>query len=87
MTKRQKPPQSVTERQAQAYRGEREPGGDASVQSGTLVLGNGRSGVSQEVLACAGQAIAISMLGMANSLNVATAGAIVLHMLAHWQSS
>ena len=46
-----------------------------------LVLGNERSGVSQEVLACADQAIAIPMLGMANSLNVATAGAIVLHEL------
>lgn len=46
-----------------------------------LVLGNERSGVSQEVLACADQAIAIAMLGMANSLNVATAGAIVLHEL------
>jgi tRNA G18 (ribose-2'-O)-methylase SpoU len=46
-----------------------------------LVLGNERSGVSQEVLACADQAVAIPMLGMANSLNVATAGAIVLHEL------
>jgi tRNA G18 (ribose-2'-O)-methylase SpoU len=46
-----------------------------------LVLGNERSGVSQEVLAYADQAIAIPMLGMANSLNVATAGAIVLHEL------
>jgi tRNA G18 (ribose-2'-O)-methylase SpoU len=46
-----------------------------------LVLGNEQSGVSQEVLACADQAIAIPMLGMANSLNVATAGAIVLHEL------
>jgi tRNA G18 (ribose-2'-O)-methylase SpoU len=46
-----------------------------------LVLGNERAGVSQEVLACADQAIAIPMLGMANSLNVATAGAIVLHEL------
>jgi tRNA G18 (ribose-2'-O)-methylase SpoU len=46
-----------------------------------LVLGNERSGVSQAVLACADQAVAIPMLGMANSLNVATAGAIVLHEL------
>ena len=46
-----------------------------------LVLGNERSGVSQDVLACADQAVAIPMLGMANSLNVATAGAIVLHEL------
>ena len=49
-----------------------------------LVLGNERSGVSQELLACADQAIAIPMLGMANSLNVATAGAIVLHELVRW---
>jgi tRNA G18 (ribose-2'-O)-methylase SpoU len=47
----------------------------------TLVLGSERSGVSQEVLACADQAVAIPMLGMANSLNVATAAAIVLHEL------
>jgi len=33
------------------------------------------------VLAYADQAIAIPMLGMTNSLNVATAGAIVLHAL------
>ena len=46
-----------------------------------LVLGNERSGVSQEVLACADQAVAIPMLGMANSLNVAMAGAIVLYEL------
>jgi tRNA G18 (ribose-2'-O)-methylase SpoU len=44
-----------------------------------LILGNELSGVSQEVLAYADQAVAIPMLGMANSLNVATAGAIVLH--------
>ena len=31
-----------------------------------LVLGNERSGVSQDVLACADQAVAIPMLGMAN---------------------
>jgi len=46
-----------------------------------LILGNELSGVSQEVLAYADQAVAIPMLGMANSLNVATAGAIVLHEL------
>ena len=46
-----------------------------------LVLGDEQAGVSSEVLACADQAIAIPMLGMANSLNVATAGAIVLHEL------
>jgi len=33
------------------------------------------------VLAYADQAVAIPMLGMANSLNVATAAAIVLHEL------
>jgi tRNA G18 (ribose-2'-O)-methylase SpoU len=46
-----------------------------------LVLGGELSGVSQDVLACADQAVAIPMLGMANSLNVAAAGAIVLHEL------
>lgn len=46
-----------------------------------LVLGGEMSGVSAEVLACADQAIAIPMLGMANSLNVATAAAIVLYEL------
>ena len=46
-----------------------------------LVLGNERSGVSPEVLAYADQTVAIPMLGMANSLNVATAAAIVLHEL------
>ena len=44
-----------------------------------LVLGGESSGVSHDVLACADQAVAIPMLGMANSLNVATAGAIVLY--------
>jgi tRNA (guanosine-2'-O-)-methyltransferase len=44
-----------------------------------LVLGSERAGVSPGVLACADQAVAIPMLGMANSLNVATACAIVLH--------
>ena len=44
-----------------------------------LVLGNERSGVSPGVLAVADQAVAIPMLGMANSLNVTTAAAIVLH--------
>jgi tRNA G18 (ribose-2'-O)-methylase SpoU len=43
-----------------------------------LVLDSEFCGVSSEVLDCAGQAVAIPMLGMANSLNVATAGAIVL---------
>ena len=47
-----------------------------------LVLGGESSGVSHDVLACADQTVAIPMLGMANSLNVATAGAIVLYELA-----
>ena len=47
-----------------------------------LVLGGESSGVSRDVLACADQAVAIPMLGMANSLNVATAAAIVLYELA-----
>jgi tRNA G18 (ribose-2'-O)-methylase SpoU len=47
-----------------------------------LVLGDERFGISPEVLTYADQTIAIPMLGMANSLNVATAGAIVLHELA-----
>jgi tRNA G18 (ribose-2'-O)-methylase SpoU len=46
-----------------------------------LVLGGEWSGVSHDVLACADQTVAIPMLGMANSLNVATAGAIVLYEL------
>ena len=46
-----------------------------------LVLGDERSGVSPAVLACADQAVAIPMAGMSNSLNVATAGVIVLHEL------
>ena len=46
-----------------------------------LVLGSEFSGVSRDVLACADQAVAIPMLGMANSLNVATAAAIVLYEL------
>jgi tRNA G18 (ribose-2'-O)-methylase SpoU len=47
-----------------------------------LVLGNEVRGVSADVLACADQSVAIPMRGMANSLNVATAAAIVLHDLA-----
>ncbi len=46
-----------------------------------LVLGGESLGVSPGVLACADQAVAIPMLGMANSLNVATAAAIVLYEL------
>jgi tRNA G18 (ribose-2'-O)-methylase SpoU len=47
-----------------------------------VVLGNEMHGVSPDVLACADQTVAIPMLGMGNSLNVATATAIVLHELA-----
>jgi tRNA G18 (ribose-2'-O)-methylase SpoU len=47
-----------------------------------VVLGNEMHGVSPDVLALADQAVAIEMRGMANSLNVATAAAIVLHELA-----
>lgn len=46
-----------------------------------LVLGSEFSGVSPEVAALADSAIAIPMHGMANSINVATAGAIILHRL------
>ncbi len=47
-----------------------------------LVLGSERAGVSQAVLDLADVAVAITMQGMANSLNVATAAAIVLHAMA-----
>ena len=47
-----------------------------------LVLGSERAGVSQSVLDIADAAVSIPMGGMANSLNVATAAAIVLHKLA-----
>jgi tRNA G18 (ribose-2'-O)-methylase SpoU len=43
-----------------------------------LVLGNERKGVSEEVLKLSHQQIHIPMFGMGNSLNVSTAGAIVL---------
>lgn len=46
-----------------------------------LVLGSERTGVSQTVLDLADAAVVIPMQGMANSLNVATAAAIVLHTL------
>ncbi len=47
-----------------------------------LVLGSERAGVSQAVLDLADRAVSIPMRGMANSLNVATAAAIVLHGMA-----
>jgi len=43
-----------------------------------LVLGNERKGVSEAALQLTDQQIHISMFGMGNSLNVSTAGAIVL---------
>jgi len=43
-----------------------------------LVLGNERKGVSEAALQLSNQQIHISMFGMGNSLNVSTAGAIVL---------
>jgi tRNA G18 (ribose-2'-O)-methylase SpoU len=43
-----------------------------------LVLGNERKGVSEAALELSQQQIHISMFGMGNSLNVSTAGAIVL---------
>lgn len=43
-----------------------------------LVLGNERKGVSEEALKLSHQKIHIPMFGMGNSLNVSTAGAIVL---------
>jgi tRNA G18 (ribose-2'-O)-methylase SpoU len=46
-----------------------------------LVLGGERSGVSLDVIEAADAAVAIPMLGMANSLNVATTAAILLYWL------
>jgi len=43
-----------------------------------LVLGNERKGVSEAALKLSHQQIHISMFGMGNSLNVSTAGAIIL---------
>ena len=47
----------------------------------TLVLGAERLGVSPEVLSMVDRTVAIPMRGMASSLNVATAAAIMLHEL------
>ncbi|HWN50084.1 MAG TPA: TrmH family RNA methyltransferase [Xanthobacteraceae bacterium] len=46
-----------------------------------LVLGSEMRGVSQEIVDMADAAVAIPMLGMANSINVATAAAIMLYRL------
>jgi len=48
-----------------------------------LILGNERKGVSETALQLSHQHIHISMFGMGNSLNVSTAGAIVLAECAH----
>ena len=50
-----------------------------------LVLGSERAGISPAVLDLADSAISIHMRGMANSLNVAMAAAIVLHTIAAGQ--
>ena len=49
-----------------------------------LVLGGEYGGVSPEVAALADTAIEIPLLGMANSINVATAAAIILYQLTQW---
>jgi tRNA G18 (ribose-2'-O)-methylase SpoU len=46
-----------------------------------LILGGERVGVSPEVIDAADAAVAVPMLGMANSLNVATTAAILLYWL------
>ena len=46
-----------------------------------LVLGGERSGVSPQVIEAADAVVAIPMLGMANSLNVASTAAILLYWL------
>ena len=46
-----------------------------------VVLGGERSGVSSEALEAANAAVAIPMLELANSLNLATAAAILLYCL------
>lgn len=46
-----------------------------------VVLGSEASGIAQEIIDLADAAVTIAMHGMANSINVATAAAIVLHQL------
>jgi tRNA G18 (ribose-2'-O)-methylase SpoU len=53
----------------------------ASIFPATLVLGGERGGVSLDVIEAADAAVAVPMLGMANSLNVATTAAILLYWL------
>jgi tRNA G18 (ribose-2'-O)-methylase SpoU len=58
------------------------PSGDlVPVLPACLVLGSERRGVAQDIVDLADAAVTIPMLGMANSLNVATAAAILLHWL------
>jgi len=47
----------------------------------TLVLGSERAGISRDVIEAAHAAVSIPMLGMGNSLNVATTAAILLYWL------
>jgi tRNA G18 (ribose-2'-O)-methylase SpoU len=46
-----------------------------------LILGSERDGVGQELIDLADSVVAIPMLGMANSINVSTAAAILLYWL------
>jgi tRNA G18 (ribose-2'-O)-methylase SpoU len=46
-----------------------------------LILGSEKNGVLQEIVELADAAVAIPMLGMANSLNVASSAAILMHWL------
>lgn len=46
-----------------------------------LVLGSEAGGLSPDIIALADAAVTIPMLGMGNSINVATAAAILLHRL------
>lgn len=50
-----------------------------------LVLGSEKNGVSQEILDMADVAATIPMLGMANSINVATTAAILLYQLSRFR--
>ena len=46
-----------------------------------LILGSEMDGIPQEIVDMADAAVTIPMFGMGNSINVATAAAIVLHRL------
>lgn len=58
-----------------------EPLGDARPRRAALVLGNEGAGVGDETRARADRAVGIPLRGRAESLNVAAAGAILLHEL------